>query len=690
MTDSHASRLTPHVSRLTFHVLWLLPLLLVGFWLRLSYLLGSTYFYDEFISMLAAQIVAERGWPILPSGLFYDHGLLLSYLSGAFIALLGFSELIARWPVLLLSVLTIAAYYTAARRLFDSPLAGLLAATLATLDEVSIIWGTRARMYTPAHLFVLLSLTWLLLGTLKHPAPHTRYLGLIFLAAAFFSHTMTFLILPPLALLLLIFTALYRRDWLRQPRLWQEAGVALAVIVLALGVVANGMNKPGAKVVTQPDPALLAPPPLGLAFLQGFIGPGLAWTRFDNLVGFFEEPPYDWLVPMIALALLIALYQLWQRRAEFADIALLFLALFVALVVFEMGALLTDPWSKSRYVFIPALPAFLLLSAGSLARLGQVIIEWGSKLSQPRLRRIIEGLVALAGVGLIVTLWGPAAWGVAQARSTGDYNTAFAYVREQWQPGDVVMTTHPAAAYLYLGRCDYYANQVSASVFREEGADSLLDRYTGSPLIDSVDKLNELLGSGQRVWFVVDALRLYERFEPFFTQQIFAQMDLVQQTGATYVFLRRPFPTPLPAEPLTRLDANFSNVIYLGGYSLDPTTIAPDATVSLGLYWRPSGTPTRPFKVFVQLRDSQGQTIAQSDHFLLEGLLTLEVWNTLQQRGEWLRDSADLHLPLPLPAEDEPYRLYIGFYDPNTLERLPLLNDTSGENAVVIDLPELL
>jgi hypothetical protein len=278
---------------------------------------------------------------------------------------------------------------------------------------------------------------------------------------------------------------------------------------------------------------------------------------------------------------------------------------------------------------------------------------------------------------------------VAQARSTGDYHTAFAYVREQWQPGDIVMTTHPAAAYLYLERCDYYANQVSASVFRGEDDESLLDRYTGSPLIDTIDKLNAVLASNQRVWFVVDALRLYERFEPFFTQQIFAQMDLVQQTGATYVFLSRPFPTPLPPEPLARLDANFGNVIHLDGYSLDPTAIAPDGTASLGLYWRPIGAPSRPFKVFVQLRNGQGQTTAQSDHFLLEGLLTLEVWNNLQQHGEWLRDSADLHLSLPLPTEDGPYRLYIGFYDPNTLERVPLLNDTSDENAAVIELPGL-
>jgi hypothetical protein len=252
------------------------------------------------------------------------------------------------------------------------------------------------------------------------------------------------------------------------------------------------------------------------------------------------------------------------------------------------------------------------------------------------------------------------------------------------------MTVHPAAAYLYLERCDYYANQVSASVFRGEGEDdALIDRYTGSPLIASVEAFNAALRQEQRVWLVVDELRLYERFEPFFTQQILAQMDLVQQTGSTYIFLSRPQPVPLPAEPLTRLEANFSNVINLEGYSLDPATMAPDGTVSVGLYWRPTGTPSRPFKVFVQLRNAQGQTIAQSDHYLLEGLVTLEAWKAVQQKGEWLRDTADLRLPLPLSATGGPYRLFVGFYDPDTLDRVPILNDTSGENAVVIDLPGL-
>jgi hypothetical protein len=166
-------------------------------------------------------------------------------------------------------------------------------------------------------------------------------------------------------------------------------------------------------------------------------------------------------------------------------------------------------------------------------------------------------------------------------------------------------------------------------------------------------------------------------------------MDDVHRSGEVYVFVSRPFPTPLPAEPTTLLDNNLGNVIRLGGYSLDPTAIAADGTVSLGLYWRPIGDPSRALKVFVQLRDGQGQTIAQADHFIYEGLLTLDEWNKLRKEGEWLRDSADLRVPLPLPADGGPYRIYVGLYDPATLKRVPVLNDTSGENAVVINLPDL-
>jgi predicted membrane-bound mannosyltransferase len=84
-----------------FQQLIILLLVLGAFTLRLWHLLAGIYHIDEYISMLAAQMTALKGAPILPSGLLYHQGLLTSYLAALFIGLLGFSEEIARWPSLL-------------------------------------------------------------------------------------------------------------------------------------------------------------------------------------------------------------------------------------------------------------------------------------------------------------------------------------------------------------------------------------------------------------------------------------------------------------------------------------------------------------------------------------------------------------------------------------------------------------
>src|SRR5690606_2098754 len=115
---------------------------------------------------------------------------------------------------------------------------------------------------------------------------------------------------------------------------------------------------------------------------------------------------------------------------------------------------------------------------------------------------------------------------------------------------------------------------------------------------------------------------------------------LVYQTGGRDVFLSRPFPTPLPARPAVAMAANFNNTIILDGYSLAPSA---GGTLLLGLFWRPVGEPPgRPFKVFVQAANSQGETVAQADHFIYEDLLDARQWAEVRDRPDpWLRDSAE-------------------------------------------------
>lgn len=663
----------------------ILILLLAAFALRLGHLLAGIFHIDEYISMLAAQMTAEKGAPILPSGLLYHQGLLLSYLAAPLIKFAGFSEEVARWPSLLAGVLTVAAFYPVGRRLFDSSLAGLLALTLAVFDPDMILWSARMRMYALAFLLMLLAFYFLLQGILLRPNRFDRLLGVSLYLGAILAHSVAVVVLPVWGLALLVGLWLgrqkFKSDWYRQKSVILElllAGVLVAMGVafavggqipfLSPGVAEEGSGGNGGGL---------------LGVFNKFLDPGLSWPRVNDFVYVYTAAQYWPLLILVGLSLGLALLAMLRGRLTRRDLAVLCLGLVFLLTIAELGFALTSTWRKTRYLFILCHPFFLLLAADGLAR----IFEKLSLLltSRPPTRiPLLPAIYYLLPVFLIVVFWAGPALGVAMAKGTGGYDTIFRWVEAHWQEGDRMMTVHPSAAYLYLGRSDYYATQGTARVFVEDESEELVDRYVGSTLVDSVEGLNRALAESPRLWFVVDNGRLFSRYEPLFVQQIFAQMEVLRQDSGVIVFLSRPYPRPLPAEPATALNANFSNLVQLDGYSLDLGAVAPDRTLQLGLYWRPQATQIqKPYKVFVQLRNEQNQTVTQADHFIYEGLLTGGIMAQLKEQEEWLRDTADLVLPENLPPGA--YRLFVGLYDPTTLERVPLVADTSGENAVVLE-----
>jgi 4-amino-4-deoxy-L-arabinose transferase-like glycosyltransferase len=129
-----------------------------GFCWRLLYLVRISLFIDEFTTILAAQMIVKSGLPRLPSGLFYDLGLLFNYILSAFIGLAGFNEAVARFPSVCFSLLTVAVTYRLGKRAF-SPGAALMAATLLAMMPESVVWGARARPYAPLQFWVMVG-TW--------------------------------------------------------------------------------------------------------------------------------------------------------------------------------------------------------------------------------------------------------------------------------------------------------------------------------------------------------------------------------------------------------------------------------------------------------------------------------------------------------------------------------------------------
>ena len=654
-------------------------LLAMGFALRFKHLLARIFHIDEYISMLAAQMTAEKGAPIFPSGMFYDHGLLTSYLTAPLLRLLGFSEEIARWPALLAGLLTVAALYLIGARL-KSQAAGLLAMTFAVLDVNMILWSARVRMYSLAGLFMALGLYFLAQGTMVNPQRRYRLAAVACYVGAALTHSVSVVILPVWGLAGLVCVAVGRKkfdlDWYRHKSIRLEV-----LILLLLLVVGTGFG-----IVRQIP--FLSPGADGgdgtggvVGVLRKFLEPGVSWERIDDFIHYYTTPSYWPLLVLGGLAFVLAAASVMRGQFSRRDLVTLFLGLVFWLAMAELGLALNHTWRKTRYLFILCQAPFLLLAADGLARLGGLIAGLFRKRPQSM---ALAG--TLLGIMAILGSWGSSALATASAQGTGGYDVALMWVKKNWQGGDRVMTVHPSAAYLYLGRSDYYATQGTARVFLDEESEELVDRYIGSQLVNSVDSFNALVAQQGRLWFVVDASRLFARYDPLFVQQVFAQMDMVHEAGGVLVFLSRPYPQPVPAEPSSMVNASFADLIELGGYSLNLERIAPDRTVQLGLYWRPQAAHfAKVYKVFVQLRNERDQTVAQADHFIFEGWLTGSVMDQLRDQHEWLRDTADLTLPQELPSGR--YHLLVGLYDPDTptFERVHVVPDQSGENAVLLE-----
>jgi 4-amino-4-deoxy-L-arabinose transferase-like glycosyltransferase len=650
-----------------------LLLTLLAFALRLSYLTRFVFHVDEFITMLAATIVARRGLPILPSGLFYDHGLLFSYLAAFFIRLLGFGEAIARWPSLLVSVLAIPLIYRAARDFFGSPIAGLVAALLLALDQEAILAGGRARMYALGQLFVLLAAIFLWRGLMAGNRRRDLLLFLLCYLCALYSHPATIVLCPAFIVAALPGSlGSLKRHW---RRLVVESLILLAVAVLFLAL-GQALQIEG----TAADEMDAAAQGTSTAWWSNFFAPSLVWEEeLEKFYHFFErEYGVATLLALVALAPL--LLRRW-RRLTGADLASLYLAVLVFGTALEMGLLLAGTFRQTRYLllFIP----LLSLLAGQGAAVGGALLE---RLARRPLSPALKSLAALILLLLLAALTGPAALKAASQSGTGGYDTAFRYVGEHWSGGDKVMTVHPAASYLYLQRCDFYINQETPKVIEGAG-DQMIDRYTGAPWVSTVEELNRILAEEGRIWLVADDSRLGRRFAPLFSQQIFAQMDIVSETGGVLVMSEKERLQPVIAQPAHALDAALADgvgsppFVRLAGYTTEPETVRAGQTLRLTLYWQALTSTGKSYKIFVHLRDADNQTVAQADHDPFKAVFPTDTWYRIWKQEDLIREVSELALPEGLPPGS--YRLLVGMYDLATMERAVVLDDASGENAIV-------
>ncbi len=651
-------------------------LLALAFWLRRQFIATVQLYPDEFVTLLAVQMIGEKGLPIMPSGLFYEHGLLFSWL-GSLAALFGEPRLMVRYASLLCGLLGVLLTFWVGRRWF-SPGVGLIAAIGLALAPTAIEWSGRARMYALLQLLLLLAL-WLAFEGVTRRNAGLRWLALAAFLGATLAHFGAVALAPPLLLALLVVRwlqadgsprrAIFYRGW------WLEALAFMAILGVAFLVKRAGQPKGIAALDGSPAAALVGLAEVLAVYSELSLN---LWGGWHSIAPFYLTLPALIFLPFAlwaaGVALFVAMRHLRHRANPLppAAVAALYLAILLTATTIEMVFLVSPHRRDEKYLFM-VLPLLLLLGACGMAVLGHRLLRW---LRPAVLRRWLAAFTPIAvSVGLVWLTWAEVQ--SLLANPGDDYDTAFAYVQAHWQPGDAVLTGTPAAAWLYLGRNDFY------SVQRSGGYDYRLLSVAGQPVdgwLAAPAIITEAVLAGtlarQPVWLVLERWGLQrEYYDQPFLQQLLAQTELVTEAQGMFVLRSKANPRPLPPEPAQPVEAVFGEAVQLSGYTIEPARPAPGQTARLTLYWQALAPMAADYTVFVHLRQPGGGNVAQADHRPLGNLFPTSLWPI----GEIIRESSELFLPPDLPPGQ--YELWAGLYLLETGQRLPLQNDPGGASA---------
>ena len=679
-------------------------LLCLAGWLRWQVVTRVQPYPDEFVTLLAVKMILQKGLPILPSGLFYEHGFLFSCAGAAASALVGFSREAVRGAGLLFGLLTVGLAWRVGRRWF-SPGVGLIAAAALSVAPSAVVWGGRARMYTLLQVWVLLAVTLGLAGAIEGRRLR-RWLALLCFLGAALTHFVSVALAPPLLAGMLLVGWLQarragRRPWFARDRsVWLEATGWAVVVLVALLVKRLGQPQSIAPLEVSAQGVLGG---LGQVItIYGAFSTDLA-DSWRAVAAFFTAPEAIWLFVLAWVAVGWAVVHLIRRRLAERDLAALWMTWLLGSTTLEMVLLVAPERRDDKYLFM-LLPLLALLGADGLARLGGLLWRgmwrvsgWHGDKGRHGVLRIAavvpsrsvrKGAAGAACLIIVLTMW-PAAAATFE-HSGADYDAAFAYVREHWRDGDAVLTGTPAAAAIYLGRNDYYAMQDPGYTYRvlqKEG--QMVDRWMGSPWLTTDEQLHATLSTSRRVWLVLERWGLTgEYYAPLTMQRILAMTDFVREDNGIIVLRSRQGGSLVPEEPPHPTSVDFDNQVTLQGYAIAQVGDGPANEMELILYWQAQRHLTQDYTVFVHMRDGSGRTVAQSDHMPLAPVYPPTLWPP----GQTIRDRSVLALPEGWPVgERSEYSLAVGLYRLDTLERLPISGGIvrrDGENAVVLPVDE--
>lgn len=663
--------------------------LAAAFGLRLAYLLHGHPFFDEFSSLLAAQAILRHGAPILPSGLFYEHGLLFTYLATPFVALAGWLGgptdprplfMLARLPSLMVGVITVLVLYRIGRRWLGLP-AGLAAAALLALSPEGMVWGGRARMYALGQLLTLLLVFFAYRGSLGAGRPGWRWLAYLTLLLALLTQFGAIILAPALAAGMLLVGWLSRpaggRPWFWRAGALPEALALMGVVALAVLVKRAGQPLGAASLAGLTAGETLPELWNTISYQAGLALDGESALRF--LTRQFGVPHHLLLTGLAVLGGGVALVGWLRARRRGAAPARqpglsAYLWLVTGLPVLEMITLL-EPWRRNPRYLVILLPCFYLVAVDGARHL---ISAW-QRLTEGRWHWARRGLPWLLGALLAVAqayaLWLDGL--IAYRTPEPAYEEAFQYLAAQRQPDDLLLTMNTSAAGVFGQRVDYFAMQQDADQFLINKDTRPVDRWLGAPWLGEAAEFQRVVNGHAVTWFMVDSIRLPVYYRGDWLAVLKTQLEPVWSGDEVRVYRTRPERATLPSAPNVRLEAELGGLVRLvGWYQPEDGTARPGRSVPVTLFWQALAAIPDDYTVFIHLRAPDGSRVAQRDAQPLDGDYPTRRWRP----GETVIDAQPLALPPDLAQGA--YTLWAGMYRLDTLERLPVKDDLSGENAV--------
>ncbi len=649
-----------------------LATLLLAFGLRIYRLPDQSLWYDEAFTLTIARADWPSFWAILFSEKVHPPGYHLM-LRGS-LALFGDREFAVRYPSLWWGVLGVALLYRLGKQLFDKPIA-LSAAALLAVSPFHVWYSQEARMYSLAlalSLGVVLALQGIVARREASPWPWVGYalIGTLALYAHFY--TSFVLLFANVAFGGWWLVRVAREGWqvMRGPLIrWAAAQAVILLLFVPWGRFATEQYATNA------------------SYWHGALGLGQI-VRDTALAFATGDRGHTPLTHAAALALVATALLGLQAAAQNGSAPqsrglsrgerALWLLLWLAVPVAALFAISHDrPKFAARYL-LPALPALLLLAAAGGARLASLARER----RLPPARRLRHWL-AVAGLLLAGALIVSASVVSLQmqyfdkALARPDFRAVADYVERYAEPGDTVVLvgghSDPAFAYYFDGDLPVHPMPPGLLPSTREPLD-----------YRAVTQLAEIAAGRKRLWLVLWQHRLADPTEVILSHLLHTcpRLDVGQTFHDVALLLFSVVDCDLggrpgPAHPF---HAEFGGQMRLLGYDLTSTTVAPEATLHLTLYWEAMDDVVTNYTTFVQLLGPDGRIYAQHDRLTGDDAYPTSRW----QPGAVVFNAHTLTVsPDALPGI---YKLIAGLYvNEGNLPRLPVTCPAGAvDDAVVL------